>query len=162
DDAEDTARSAWVFRFTDEGEGQGVKNGGSVRRIPVHLALIERGLIEFIRKRVGQKRIFAMALDSRGREGANFGKWFGKYLRRSCEVKNARMTFHSFRHTFKDICRARGITEEVHDALTGHASGKVSRQVYGGLTYPLAPLVEAMDRYRVQGLELPTPVMQTP
>jgi len=47
------------------------------------------------------------------------------------------------------------ISEEVSDALSGHASSRVSRR-YGGLTFPLHPLVEAVGRYRVPGLVLPT------
>ncbi|MFL9976050.1 DUF6538 domain-containing protein [Paraburkholderia graminis] len=155
DQDDDTVETAWVFRFTNAGEGQGVKTESSVRRIPIHPVLIARGFVSLAASRKGKPRIFSMALDGRGREGANWGKWFGKYLRGICKVTDPRMSFHSFRHNFKDTCRARKITEEVHDALTGHASGKVSRKVYGGLSYPLAPLVDAMARYRVQGLTLP-------
>ncbi|WP_175863795.1 site-specific integrase [Burkholderia cepacia] len=154
-DLDEKERTAWVVRFTDLGDGQGVKNTGSVRRIPIHSALIERGLVEFAQARKGHARIFETAPDSRGREGANWGKWFGKYLRAACNVTNERMTFHSFRHTFKDVARERGIDESVSRALMGHAGKDVADRVYGGLTYPLRPLVEAMSRYRVLGLDLP-------
>jgi integrase len=154
-DDDERPRTAWVIRFTDDGEDQGVKTSGSVRRVPVHSVLIERGFIEFAQGRKGGKRIFAMTPDPRGREGANWGKWFGKYLRGACNVANPKMTFHSFRHTFKDTARARGIPKDVHDAITGHEGRDVADQVYGGLAYPLAPLVAAMNRYRVLGLELP-------
>ncbi|MBU9680846.1 site-specific integrase [Burkholderia multivorans] len=148
---------AWVMRLTDTGEGQEVKNGGSVRRFPIHPVLIERGLVELVKARKGRKRIFDMPLDSRGREGAVWGKWFGKYLRGTCKVLNELMTFHSFRHTFKDVARARGIAKDVHNAISGHAGEDVADTVYGGLTYPLKPLVDAMSRYRILGLELPAP-----
>lgn len=154
-DDDETPRTTWVVRFTDDGEGQGVKTEGSVRRVPVHSVLIERGFIEYAQSKRGQKRIFPMTPDPRGREGANWGKWFGKYLRGKCKVTNERMTFHSFRHTFKDVARARGIAKDVHDAITGHEGKDVSDQVYGGLAYHLAPLVAAMNRYRVLGLDLP-------
>ncbi|UQP01596.1 hypothetical protein L0Z36_06660 [Burkholderia multivorans] len=154
-DLDEKEHTAWVVRFTDMGEGQGVKNAGSVRRIPIHSVLIERGLVDFAQSRKGHARIFKTAPDSRGREGANWGKWFGKYLRTACKVTNERMTFHSFRHTFKDIARERGIDEGVSRALMGHAGKDVADRVYGGLTYPLRPLVEAMSRYRVLGLDLP-------
>jgi integrase len=154
-DSDEQERTAWVIKLTDTGEDQGVKNEGSVRRFPVHPVLIERGLIELAQSRKGHKRIFAMTPDPRGREGANWGKWFGKYLRGACAVANERMTFHSFRHTFKDIARARSIPTDVHNAITGHSGEGVADTVYGGLTYPLGPLVDAMNRYRVLGLELP-------
>jgi hypothetical protein len=60
--------------------------------------------------------------------------------------------FHSFRHSSKNACRA-GIPEEVHDALTGHSGGGVGR-TYGGLSYPLKPLADAMRTLRYPGLDL--------
>jgi hypothetical protein len=53
-----------------------------------------------------------------------------------------RKVFHSFRHAFKDACRACGIHEEISDALTGHSGGGVGR-TYGG-QYPLKPLAKAI------------------
>lgn len=53
--------------------------------------------------------------------------------------------FHSLRHTFKSLCRAAGVTEEVHDALTGHR-GSVGRS-YGSV--PTAVLVDAVERLQV-------------
>jgi integrase len=64
------------------------------------------------------------------------------------------MVFHSFRHTFKHEARAMEIPEDISDAITGHASGKVSRN-YGGTDYPLRPLVEAMNRFKIPGFVPP-------
>ena len=64
------------------------------------------------------------------------------------------MVFHSFRHSFKDICRECGIGEDVRDALQGHSEGD-SAGGYGGEFYPLCPLVKAMERYTVHGVTLP-------
>jgi len=146
---------AWVIRITDAGEGQKVKNAGSVRRVPVHAALIARGFLAFAAARQGNARLFF----NRGpvthtEEGAAFGKWFSQCLRRDCGITDPKLVFHSFRHAFKDHCRALLISEEVSDALSGHASSRVSRR-YGGLTFPLHPLVEAVQKYRVPGLGLP-------
>jgi integrase len=69
------------------------------------------------------------------------------------------MVFHSFRHGFKDLCRQAQISDEVSDALSGHVSGKVSRR-YGATNYPLAPLVGAVAKIRVPGLQLPRKSMQ--
>lgn len=46
------------------------------------------------------------------------------------------------------------IPEDISDAITGHASGKVSRN-YGGTDYPLRPLVEAMNRFKIPGFVPP-------
>jgi hypothetical protein len=71
-------------------------------------------------------------------------------------VTDKRMVFHSFRHLLKHTMREAGIGEEVSDAITGHAGGGVGRRYGGGALYPLAPLVDAMSRYRIHDLELPS------
>jgi hypothetical protein len=48
------------------------------------------------------------------------------------------------------------IPKEINDALTGHESGDVGDK-YGGDLYPLRPLVNAIARYKVPGLVLPSP-----
>jgi len=147
-------RKVWVLRITDAGEGQKVKNSGSVRRVPIHAELITRGFLAFVDKQRGKSQLFDLAPDENGRKGAAFGKWFNTTLREICGITDPKLVFHSFRHSFKDHCRALLISEEVSDALSGHASSKVSRR-YGGLSFPLHPLVEAVGKYRVPGLVLP-------
>lgn len=155
-DANGADARVWVLRITDsEDKSQGVKTVESVRRVPLHAELVARGFLDFVARQKGKSRLFShLKADEHGDEGAAFGKWFSKYLRNECRVKNRKMVFHSFRHSFKDHCRALEIPEEVSDALSGHSSGKVSRD-YGGLSYPLRPLVDAVQRYRVPGLNLP-------
>lgn len=149
--------SAWIIRITDEGEGQGLKNAGSRRRVSVHPELERLGFIEYAKqaKVEGRKRIFHKLVPSiDGKEGGNFTKWFGRYLRETCNVMDKRMVFHSFRHLFKEVLREVEIPKEINDALTGHESGDVGDK-YGGDAYPIRPLVNAIKRYRVPGLTLP-------
>jgi integrase len=151
--------SAWVIRITDEGEGQGLKNVGSRRRIPLHPELERLGFVSLAQqaKAEGRKRVFHnLAPSVDGKEGGNFSKWFGRYLRDRCMVKDKRMVFHSFRHFFKEAMREVEIPKEINDALTGHESGDVGDK-YGGDLYPLRPLVNAIARYKVPGLVLPSP-----
>lgn len=154
-DPSGNAHTAWVMRISNRGDEQGVKNASSARRVPIHAEIIARGFLEFAEDTRGHGRVFDLSPDSYGVETGKWGSWFSTYLREVCKVTDSRMSFHSFRHLFKDTCRALLISEDVHDALTGHASGKVSRRVYGGLTYPLGPLVDAVARYKVHGLALP-------
>jgi len=151
--------SAWVIRITDEGEGQGLKNTGSRRRVPVHPELERLGFIDYAQqaKAEGRKRIFHKLVPSiDGKEGGNFTKWFSRHLRDTCKVTDKRMVFHSFRHLFKEVLREAEIPKEINDALTGHESGDVGDK-YGGDAYPIRPLVNALKRYRVPGLTLPAP-----
>jgi integrase len=152
-----TERSAWVLRITDEGPGQSLKNPGSRRRIPLHAQMIRLGFVEYARKAKGRSRIFDKLIpDVVGDESGNWSKWFGGYLREKVGVTDKRIVFHSLRHTFKHEARAMEIPEDVSDAITGHSGGKVSRN-YGGTDYPLRPLVEAMNRFRITGFVPPKP-----
>ncbi|WP_347556509.1 site-specific integrase [Robbsia sp. KACC 23696] len=148
--------SAWVVRVTHSAEdGQELKTAASERRIPVHADLIRLGFLEHARAAAGKRRIFfSLIPDVYGVESGNFSKWFGRYLRTVCRVTDERMVFHSFRHTFKHLSRLAGIPADVHNALTGHTTGDVADN-YGGLSYPLAPLVAAISKYTVPEATLP-------
>ncbi|MFM0037105.1 DUF6538 domain-containing protein [Paraburkholderia strydomiana] len=152
-DASGSQASAWIIRISDMGEGQEVKTATSRRRVPVHADLIALGFIDYVQTITGPRLFPLLKTDSDGREGGLFGKWFGKHIRK-IGIVDRRMVFHSFRHLLKHTMRECGITEEVSDAITGHASASVGRR-YGATLYPLAPLVDAMQRYRIHGLPLP-------
>lgn len=160
DDEFGTRKSTWVIRIVrDKADGLRLKNKSAIRRIPVHRELIRLGFIDLVNRAAerNQNRIFGdLAPDKYGTVTANWGKWFGRYIRKTCGVSDTRITYHSFRHSFKDICRALSIPEAVQDATTGHSDGRVARK-YGFLDYPLAPMVSAMDKYVVFNLELPRP-----
>lgn len=159
-DAEDEDRKAWVIRIVeDERDGLTLKNASSNRRVPIHQALIDLGFLRYVdaARDKGQARIFPdLKPDRYGSVTGNWTKWFGYHLREVCGVSDKRITFHSFRHSFKHYARACGLDKAVNDAITGHEGGDVADQ-YGGLEYPLPPLVEGMARYRVPGFTLPPP-----
>lgn len=132
-----------------------IKNDASERLVPVHPKLIELGFIEYVQGLGKQKgRIFPeLPEDIYGNPAAKWGEWFGGYLRKVCKVTDSRMTFHSFRHTFKDYARSARIEEGVQRELMGHEGGDVADQYGSG--YALHVLVDAMATYRVPGLTIP-------
>lgn len=140
-----------LMRITDEDESQRLKNTGSRRIVPLHPEILRVGFLEYVEHvhEAGHKWVFPDLLpDHDGRRGGNFGKWWQRYLRspRGIGITDPRIVFHSFRHTFKTLCRAAGISEEVHDALTGHVSATVSRK-YGEM--PIEPLVKAIHSIKL-------------
>ncbi|CAH1748107.1 Phage_integrase domain-containing protein [Thauera humireducens] len=140
-----------LMRITDEGESQRVKTIGSKRIVPLHPEILQAGFLDYVEtvRASGQRWLFPELLpDHDGRRGGNFGKWFQRYLRvrTGIGISDPRVVFHSFRHTFKTLCRAAEISEEVHDALTGHVSASVSRQ-YGEM--PIGPLVRAIHAIKL-------------
>ena len=151
----------WTMMITNEGEDQGLKNEGSRRRIPVHADLIKLGFLEYVSTM--KKGLVFPLLTKDGIYASlstNWSKWYGRYLRNTVMIKDKRLVFHSFRHTFKDYARSASISEEIHNALTGHSSGTVAES-YGSDIYPLKPLVEAMNKYKVSGIVLPAPAKRS-
>lgn len=152
--------SAWVMSFAENEErGQKVKTEGSERRIPIHPDLIALGLLKVVAAAKAERRarvFHKINPTAAGELMGNWSKWFSRYLRKVCGVADERVVFHSFRHSFKHYARACGLDKAVNDAITGHDSGDVADD-YGGLEYPLRPLVEGMARYRVPGFTLPPP-----
>ncbi|OYV48219.1 MAG: hypothetical protein B7X10_03390 [Burkholderiales bacterium 21-58-4] len=136
--------------ITDEAVGQTLKTASSRRIIPIHPDLIRAGLLDY-QEAVGEKGhdwLFPqLEPDHDGRRGGTFGQGFSRYLRSpsGCCILDRRVVFHSFRHTFKTLCREAGLTEELHDALTGHVGQSVGRS-YGHM--PLLALTEAVVRIR--------------
>ena len=153
-------RSAWVIRLvSDHKVGLRLKTKSSARRFPVHPELERLGFIQLVSKAKasGHSRIFdELAADTYGNVTSAWGKWFGRYIRDECGIGNRKITFHSFRHSFKDTCRALNLKEDVQDAITGHASGSVARG-YGHSSFPLHPMVVLMNAYVIHDVVMPQP-----
>src|SRR5262249_62008089 len=143
-------------------QGRRRKTAGCRRVVPVHPELIRIGFIEFVERvrqeHGGEARLFPL-LDRgpRGGYGEAWSKWFGRYIRQ-LGIANKALVFHSFRHGFKDALRAAGVSEDVNDALTGHAgTGSVGR-TYGAKDmlkrFGLPVLNDAVSKVRYPGLDL--------
>jgi integrase len=119
----------------DPEQGRRLKTTGSRRVVPVHPELVRIGLIEFVERirqeHGGDARLFPLLTPGpRGGFGEAWSKWFGRYIRQ-LGITNKALVFHSFRHGFKDALRAAGVSEDVNDALTGHAGAGTVGRSYG-------------------------------
>lgn len=137
-----------VIHICDNDPGKRLKTASSRRLVPVHPELVRAGFACYVRRQQTARSEWlfpSLVSDRFGSRGANWGRWFGRYLRQDegCGVPDPLLVFHSFRHLFKQLCRQARIPEEVHDALTGHSgeSGHVGRR-YGGVPIPV--LVQAV------------------
>jgi integrase len=147
---EDEETSRWFFDVARTGE-RSTKTVSSVRRVPIHRELERLGLLRYRQASLDGGETLDRPLwpdvkanGSRQRSSA-WSKWFGRYLRERCGITDANKVFHSFRHTFKRMCRDVGLSEEVHDALTGHAGNGGVGRTYGK-GFSIAPLIDAMDK----------------
>ncbi len=159
-DADDREQAAWTIRIVeDEADGLTLKFPSCARRVPLHQAMIDLGFLNYVEdaKTKGHGRIFPdLKPDRYGTVTGNWSKWFSYYLRTVCGVSDKQIVFHSLRHSFKHYGRESGFPKNVNDEFTGHETGDVA-DTYGGLEYPLRPLVEWMALYRVPGFRLPLP-----
>jgi integrase len=123
-----------------------LKTKSSRRRVPLHPELVRGGFLAFVEEQrdAGHERLFPeLRATSYGSLTAAWSKYWGRHSR-ELGLTDKRKTFHSFRHAFKDACRRAGLSEEIHDALTGHANGGVGRAY--GLGVPLERLAEAVSK----------------
>ena len=88
----------------------------------------------------------AEKLEQRGGISHNFSRWYGAYLD-EIGLKDKKLTFHSFRHSWKLFGRRANIDKSVLDVVQGHSVRSVSfdygRDAYGS-PYPLKTLYEAI------------------
>ena len=160
-DGDGNMRRSWFFSIAEDTDEAGlqtaIKTDASERLVPVHPKLIELGFIDYVQKLSDQKgRVFPLLpVDIYGNPAAIWGEWFSGYLRKVCGVVDKRMTFHSFRHTFKDYARDARIEEGIQRQIMGHEGGDVADSYGSG--YSLHIIVDAIAAYRVPGLILTGP-----
>lgn len=130
----------------DEDGERGVKTESSRRKVPLHADLIERGFLEYVKGLPQGGQLFPqLTQDPSGYFGANFGKRWADYLRKTVKLQSPASPVHGFRHTFKTLCREVGIAEDVHDAMTGHVNGRGTSRGYGDM--PLARMAAELAKY---------------
>ncbi len=139
---EDADDGMWFFDVSRKG-GRRTKTVTSIRRIPAHPELLRIGLLKY--------RAWLVELGCRpsdplwpGVKSAAWSKWINKYLGDQCGITESTKVFHSFRHTFKRMARDAGLYEELHDAITGHASGDGGVGRDYGKGFSIKPLAKAM------------------
>jgi integrase len=132
-------------------DARGLKTPSSRRRVPVHSELVRRGLLDYAATVPRGGLLFPeLKPGPHGKLADAFSKWWARYTD-GLGITDPYKTFHSFRHGFKDACRRAGTSEEVHDALTGHAGASVGRSYGSGV--PLPALAEAMARIHFDAIE---------
>lgn len=112
-----------------------LKNENAEREIPVHPVLCAIGLRTWVerRKSTPDALLFPeIAPDKYGTVSSAFGKRFRSDLERmEFGERRRKLTFHSFRHTFKRALDRQEISEQEKDELCGWARAKKTGRRYG-------------------------------
>jgi integrase len=133
-----------------------VKNRGSNRRVPVPALLIALGFMEYVAAKRATKsvKLFPELVARKIGETptAEFSKWWRRYTEGLGVWRKREKVFHSFRGSFKDRCRESFVPKEVHDRITGHASGDEADNY--GKGHSVRALAEHMKSITYPGVDL--------
>jgi integrase len=148
-------QGVWYFNVTD-GDGRRVKTEASVRKVPVHSALIRAGLLEYVKhaKRDPSGQIFPGL--SRGGPDRKFNWYFTKAVGARFEalgITRDRVTFHSLRKNVGTALERARVPESEVVQVLGHEKMSMSYSVYS-LGLELGALRNIVEKIRYPGLDL--------
>ena len=138
----------WIASVNDDAEGTSLKTDATTRKVPLHPALIELGLLEYIddvRRLVGDGFLFPYlrpcVMNGMGKvPGATLNGYMARCL------KHPRKRAHSFRHTVNQKLRDGLVSEENRCQFVGHEHDTINSAVYSsqlppgklaGIVFPL-------------------------
>lgn len=111
------------------------KNEASVRCVPVHIYLIQPGILRYVeqvRDQHGDEaRLFPEYKDHKGQAGNRFTDWFREY-RRSIGITGPGKVFHSFRSNFINELERSGGNSYMIQRLAGHAMQSITHDSVSG------------------------------
>lgn len=128
------------------------------RIVPIHEHIIEQGFLEMVR-RIGNGPLFYNPIDKpiavadplkprRSRastERAHLSNWVRELGVTDPEVSPT----HGWRHTFKQTAERVGISEKIHDEITGHAPASEGRKYGPPTAEDMAAALKKFPRYQV-------------
>lgn len=134
------------------------KNQKSIRDIPLHPQLIDLGFLDYVEaiRAAGHERLWPNLRSASRKvdDSEVMGKWFNRFIRTKLRFPPS-LVFHSFRHTFKDLCRNAMIPKDLHQALTGHASDTVGDSYGNGFSL----VVKLAEMKKIElGIDIPRPM----
>lgn len=139
-----TVQGVECIRIDDSHESQKLKNSSSRRTLPIHPALIQLGLLDYVKNQQTQNsdRMFPELEPVRGKLGHAPSKWFSRY-RTKMGITDPKKTFHSFRHTMIDDLREANVQDSLIKRIAGHEDTAVTFGVYGS-RIPIKAMSEAI------------------
>ena len=117
----------FCFDINDNDPQKSVKTGEQ-RLVPIHDALIDFGLLEYVETVKNRKRLFPELKRINHRWGHAFGQYFGRFKTR--QGFDADHSFHSLRHTVATRLSILGVDDFLISQLLGHASEGQTKSRY--------------------------------
>ena len=119
----------WLFDVNDE-NGKQLKNKTSVRKVPIHPALIKLGILTYVEelRQRGARQLFPNVRAAQGRLAKNASKTVNRFIRLQMGIAKS---LHSFRHTVATLLKQMRVEEALAAAILGHAHGGITYARYG-------------------------------
>ncbi|MBS0247330.1 MAG: site-specific integrase [Proteobacteria bacterium] len=131
----------WCLAFT--AEAGSLKNISSERLVPLHSAILDEGILDFVRKRKAGPLFPDLSPDRFGSRGGNGTKVLGRWVR-DLGITDSRISpNHSWRHRLKTAARRHGLATDIVDAIVGHQRRTVADS-YG--EFPISALQRELEK----------------
>ncbi|MBX3491807.1 MAG: tyrosine-type recombinase/integrase [Parvibaculum sp.] len=141
--------------FDETRDDMRLKSEGATRIIPIHPELERLGFLKFAQAQQDSKNQLLFPetrLDAHGYRSDDFSKWFARHLK-AADAKEARTSFHSFRHNFRDALRNAGVPQERSRRLGGWAGDGSADEGYGD-GFSAAELHKEICKIAYPGIDL--------
>lgn len=117
-----------VVRIAPAPDAGSIKNAESERTVPLHPALIEDGLLEFVAQSGSGPLFYGRSSGDPKRKHASksVSNRLAKWIREQGFVDPRKAPNHALRHWFKTEASRLGVPDSVADAIQGHADRSVS------------------------------------
>jgi len=146
---------AWCLNIEEDRPDKSVKTGEK-RLVPLHPFLTDDlnflGYIQSLPDQDG--RVFPKLKRINHRYGHNIGRWFGDFKQR-CGIESPprKKSFHSFRHTFINHLKQKGVQEAYIAEFVGHTNASITMERYGK-RYEVDKLTEQVVKNLDYGIDL--------
>lgn len=136
------------FVVSEDGEHQHIKTASSLRYIPIHPLLIEKGFLDYVanRKAAHCIQLFNYKPDGKWQDWSKrYCQQFGRLQTAIGMPAKARPTAYGFRHTFIDELKQKGIEESLVAQIVGHIHHSLTFGRYGK-KYPIEKLSWVIEK----------------
>ena len=122
----------WIFDIRPK-PINALKEPGAQRMVPIHPALIEEGLLDYLATVPAKGPLWPdVTANAEGSRAINAAAAHGRWLRGKVGITDKRRgPAHSWRHRMKDALRRHRVPEQTQDALLGHANPANAGAGYG-------------------------------
>lgn len=150
----------WIFDIN-KNDGKGVKNRSSVRKIPIHSALINNGFLDYHEgvRASGSDSLWPSLTPKQGNWGYRVGSYWRDLRDKHNVLENGgikpdgtQLVFHSLRRVLIEELENVGVDGVTTDSISGHKPTMGTRKAYKTGIRTLHQKSEAIEKLKIEGI----------